>query len=187
MVSWGTLMLSSSGYCLFSHSEICSGDQSRISYSQRPLATSGAGQEGTSSVAKRTPRHGHPPHGLDRPEGYRGEKSPGSPSRPLDRGDWLSHESTNRKRSLAKCPLARVSANRNLRVEPRLSAGFDPPPNSGCVPFAHVSSVEFCFFHAWQVTGTPITAILDMQGYVRIDAEGGQFVRRLQFGYPRAL
>ena len=31
MVSWDTRMLSSSGYWIFSHPEICSGDQSRIS------------------------------------------------------------------------------------------------------------------------------------------------------------
>src|SRR5260370_34476274 len=31
MVSWDTRMLSSSGYCVFSHPEICSGDQSNTS------------------------------------------------------------------------------------------------------------------------------------------------------------
>jgi hypothetical protein len=31
MVSWDTRMLSSSGYRIFNHPEICSGDQSRIS------------------------------------------------------------------------------------------------------------------------------------------------------------
>ena len=31
MVSWDTLMLSSSGYCILSRPEICSGDQSNIS------------------------------------------------------------------------------------------------------------------------------------------------------------
>jgi len=35
MVSWDTLMLSSSGYCILSRPEICSGDQSNISLRAR--------------------------------------------------------------------------------------------------------------------------------------------------------
>src|SRR5580704_7221625 len=47
MVSWDTRMLSSSGYWFFSQPEICCGDQSRISYSQRGSATSGGWKEGS--------------------------------------------------------------------------------------------------------------------------------------------
>ena len=48
------------------------------------LSTSRAGQEGTAWAARLSPRRGHPPHGRDRWDGHRGEKAPGSPSRPLD-------------------------------------------------------------------------------------------------------
>jgi hypothetical protein len=37
MVSWDTRRLSSSGYWVFSHPEICSGDQSRISFTRNDL------------------------------------------------------------------------------------------------------------------------------------------------------
>ncbi|HXQ26161.1 MAG TPA: aldo/keto reductase [Candidatus Acidoferrales bacterium] len=43
---------------------------------------------------------------LDTPDGHRGVPLPGSPSTQLAPGLWRSHESTNRKRSLERCPLA---------------------------------------------------------------------------------
>jgi hypothetical protein len=39
MVSWDTLTLSSSGYSVFSHSEICSGDQSKFRQSPEPFTS----------------------------------------------------------------------------------------------------------------------------------------------------
>ena len=46
------------------------------------------------------PRHGHPPHGLDMPDGHRGGLLPGLPSKPLDSVVEQSHEAVNRNRSL---------------------------------------------------------------------------------------
>src|SRR5580704_11454554 len=86
---------------VFSHPEICSGATSPGSvYSPLGPLTCGGRQAGTSSVAGPRPRHGHLPHGLDRPDHRRGEKSPGSPSRPLDPVLEQFHEAAIRKRFL---------------------------------------------------------------------------------------
>ena len=88
-------MLSSSGYWIFSHPEICSGDQSRISL----LATMFRNLRLTASRhffgRKAESQAGHPHHGRDRPDGHRGEKSPGSLWRPLDPVVEQSHEAAN--------------------------------------------------------------------------------------------
>ena len=65
------------------------------------------------------------------------------------------------------CQLARIAPSFG-RVEPRLSVGFDPPLNSGCV-------------------GNRPVPFWNMQGDVMIDAAAGEFVRRVQFGISKGL
>src|SRR5580658_7770324 len=99
-------MLSSAGYWIFSHPEICCGDQSRISL----LATS---FRSFTWMARRhrlgrkaESRLGDPLPGLDTQGGLRGVRLPGLPSTPRAPDLWLYCESTNPKRALEKCPLA---------------------------------------------------------------------------------
>ena len=106
MVSWDTRMPSSSGYCVFSHPEICSGDQSRISLLATISRNLRLWQEGTSSAARPTPRLGHPPRGsIGRTATMAGDLPAHCRSRSIQIVE-LSHESMNRKRSLEICPLA---------------------------------------------------------------------------------
>src|SRR5437870_585477 len=75
-------------------------------YSQRSSATSCGRPKGTPWAARPTPRLGDPLHWLDTADAGHGGPPPGSLSTQLAADLWLSHESTNRKRSLARCPPA---------------------------------------------------------------------------------
>ena len=109
---------SPSGYGVFSHPEICSGDQSRISLLATMFRNLRFTARKLSSVAKPMRRLGDPPHGPDKQDGHHGERPPDSLSRLRDRGVWLSHESTNRKRYRE----IGVRARRNYRPHSRGSA-----------------------------------------------------------------
>ena len=79
-------MLSSLGYCFFSHPEICSGDQSRISLLATMLRNSLFRQANIFSDATPSSRLADPHHGRDRQVGHHGARLPGSRWRPLDPG-----------------------------------------------------------------------------------------------------
>src|SRR5882757_8432486 len=122
MVSWDTRMLSSSGYCVFSHPEICSGDQSNTSL----LATI---FRNLRLLARRhllgrspDPRPGYPHRGRDRPPWRVTSRLTVDAARPrplaivrIDEPEAIPREMSSRS--------AKVSAMR----ERRRAAGAIPP------------------------------------------------------------
>src|SRR5882672_5481713 len=77
-------------------------------YSQRSPAASHGWQEGRVSAAKPTSRLGHPLYWLDTQDGHHDVPLPDSPLTQLGPEAGLSYESTNRKQSLERCPLAQA-------------------------------------------------------------------------------
>ena len=72
MVSWNTRMVSSSGYWVFSHPEICSGDQSNTNLPATLFRKLRLLARRNLFVVTPTPRPGYPHPGRDRPNGRHG-------------------------------------------------------------------------------------------------------------------